>query len=76
MFAFSLSSLKHYPYPMLKLAGLDKDAEYKLTAFEGSTASGTPTLASGAYWMHRGFAPLLYGSDQAAGFTLEKMAAR
>lgn len=76
VFAFSLSSLEYYPYPALKLAGLDEHAEYKLTAFEGRAESGTPEVASGAYWMHHGFAPMLYGIDQAAGFTLEKVAAQ
>ncbi|HEV2133549.1 MAG TPA: alpha-galactosidase [Terracidiphilus sp.] len=74
VFAFSISSLEGYPYPTLKLDGLDEHAEYKLTAYEGKAASDTPEIASGAYWMDHGFAPMLYGTDQAAGFTLEKVA--
>ncbi len=72
VFAFVLSSLEGYPYPTLKLAGLDENARYKLSTFEGRAMNDTPETASGAYWMDRGFDPMLYGTDQAAGFTFEK----
>jgi alpha-galactosidase len=73
VFAFSLSSLEYYPYPVLKLEGLDENAMYKLTPFEGKAANGVPAQASGAYWMHHGLEPALNGNYQAAGFTLEKV---
>jgi len=73
VFAFLLSSLEYYPYPVLKLEGLDENGVYKLTAFEGKAADGVPVTASGAYWIHDGFEPALYGNFQAAGFTLERL---
>lgn len=73
VFAFLLSSVEYDPYPVLKLEGLDEDAMYTLTPFEGKASEGVPERASGAYWMHHGFEPALYGNFQAAGFTLEKV---
>ncbi len=75
IFAFLRSSPERYPYPTLKLKGLDEDATYKLTSFEGKAVNGTPLVGSGAYWMNRGLDPSLNGEYQAAGFTLERVAA-
>ncbi len=76
VFAMLITGMEHYAYPTLKLHGLDEDAMYKLTAFEGNAERGTPAVASGAYWMHRGLDPALYGNFQGAGFTLEKVEAQ
>jgi alpha-galactosidase len=73
IFAFLRSSPERYPYPTLKLKGLDEDATYKLAPFEGKAVNGTPSVGSGAYWMDRGLDPSLNGEYQAAGFTLEKV---
>jgi alpha-galactosidase len=75
VFAFLLSQLEHYAYPVLKLRGLDENATYKLTAFEGRAMGGTPTSASGAYWMYHGLEAALDDSFEAAGFKLEKVSA-
>ena len=76
VFAFQLSSVEHYGFPTLKLEGLDENANYTLTPFEGRAMTGTPAQASGAYWMHRGFDPMLFGDFQAAGFVLQKVEAK
>ena len=76
VFAFQLSSIEHYAFPALKLEGLDENADYRLTSFEGRTMTGTPAQASGAYWMHRGFDPMLFEDFQAAGFVLQKVEAK
>jgi alpha-galactosidase len=73
VFAFQLSSSEGYPFPTLKLGGLDENAQYKLSSFEGRAMNGTPDVASGAYWMHRGLDPALNSDFQAAGFTIEKV---
>jgi alpha-galactosidase len=72
VFAFLHSSAERYPYPTLKLRGLDDNAMYKLAAFAGNAVTGTPSVASGAYWMDHGLDANLNGDFQAAGFTLEK----
>lgn len=74
VFAFQITSLEGHAFPTLKLDGLDENAEYKLTNFEGRAAKGTPEEASGAYWMHRGIDAALVGDFQAAGFVLERVA--
>jgi alpha-galactosidase len=76
VFAMLRSSIENYAYPTLRLQGLEEDAMYKLTAFEGHAERGTPAVASGAYWMHRGLDPSLTEDFQGAGFTLEKMEAQ
>ncbi|HZL52808.1 MAG TPA: alpha-galactosidase [Terracidiphilus sp.] len=75
VFAFLHSSIERYPYPTLKLRGLDEDAVYKLEAFEGRATNGAPSTASGSYWMNRGLDVNMNGDFQAAGFTLTKVAA-
>jgi alpha-galactosidase len=74
VFAFLHSSPERYPYPTLRLRGLDENAMYKLTAFEGKAVNGTPSVGSGAYWMNHGLDVNMNGDFQAAGFTLEEVA--
>jgi alpha-galactosidase len=71
VFAFLHSSQKNYPFPTVKLRGLDATREYRLRPIHGSKGSGAPDVASGAYWMSRGLDVLLRGDFQAAGFVLE-----
>jgi alpha-galactosidase len=75
VFAFLHSSPEGYPYPTLKLEGLDENATYKLSAFEGRAMNRTPSVGSGSYWMNRGLDVNLNGDFKAAGFTLEKVEA-
>jgi alpha-galactosidase len=74
VFAFLHSSGFGYPYPRVFLQGLDETAQYKMTPIAGKAAEETPVTASGAYWMHHGFDPLLEGDFQGAAFKLEKVA--
>jgi alpha-galactosidase len=60
VFAFIHSTQKGRGFPLLKLKGLDPAAEYALTSIEGRVAQGTPTVASGAWWMNHG---LEFGED-------------
>ena len=71
-FAFLHSSDELYPYPRIYLRGLDANAIYRISAFDGKLAKDTPSSASGAYWMHRGVDIELRGDFQAAAFTLER----
>ena len=74
IFAFLHSSRERYPFPRVHLRGLDEDATYRVAALDGKLAADTPTVASGAYWMHRGVDVELRGDFQAAAFTLERVA--
>lgn len=73
LFAFLHSSAERYPYPTLKLRGLDENSMYKLAAFAGKAVNRTPSVASGAYWMHHGLDADMFGDFQAAGFILEEV---
>lgn len=73
VFAFLHSSTELYPYPRLYLRGLEADASYQLHALDGNVADGTPSEASGAYWMNHGVDVDLVGDFQAAAFTLERI---
>jgi alpha-galactosidase len=73
VFTFLHSSQFGYPYPRVFLQGLDETAHYKMTPIAGQAAKETPETATGAYWMHHGFDPLLEGDFQAAAFKLEKV---
>ena len=55
-FAFLHSSKELYPYPRIRLRGLDPDARYSISSIAGTLAPETPNIASGAYWMQRGVA--------------------
>jgi alpha-galactosidase len=71
-FAFLHSSRELYPFPRIFLRGLDENAIYRATAFAGDFTKGTPTQASGSYWMHHGVDVELRGDFQAAAFMLTR----
>ena len=54
VFLFIHSTQEARLFPRLKLKGLDPAAEYALTSIEGKARAGTPTTASGAWWMNHG----------------------
>ena len=71
-FAFLHSSTELYPYPRIQLQGLDANAMYSVKAIAGKLSDGTPSQASGSYWMHYGVDVDLRGDFQAAAFTLTR----
>jgi alpha-galactosidase len=71
IFSFLHSSQKGYPFPTVKLRGLDAERVYKLSPIRDAKASAAPQIASGAYWMSHGLDIVLRGDFQAAGFVLE-----
>ena len=75
VFAFLHSSRELYPFPRIFLHGLDANTVYRLSALDGKVAIGTPTEASGAYWMNHGVDVELRGDFQAAAFTLARVTA-
>jgi alpha-galactosidase len=58
----------------LKLRGLDPKASYAITSIEGAVGKGTPTTASGAWWMNHGLdvSEDFKGDFQAAAFRLDR----
>jgi alpha-galactosidase len=72
IFAFANATTEGRGFPLLKLQGLDPDAEYKLTSIEGKATPGTPESASGAWWMRHGLQLDLRGDFQAASFHLDR----
>ena len=72
VFAFTHSTQEGRGFPLLQLQGLDPDAEYQLTFIEGKGRAGTPTSASGAWWMHHGVWLDLRGDFHAAAFRLDR----
>jgi alpha-galactosidase len=72
VFAFTHSTQEGRGFPLLLLQGLDPDAEYQLTFIEGKGRAGTPTSASGAWWMHHGVWLDLGGDFQAAALRLDR----
>jgi alpha-galactosidase len=74
VFAFIHSTQEGRGFPTLKLKGLDPAAEYALSPIEGKVATGTPTVASGAWWMNHGldFDDAFRGDFQAAAFRLDR----
>jgi len=72
LFAFLHSSTEKYPYPSVRLQGLDPDAKYRVRAIEGKFDERTPAAASGAYWMNAGIDLLLRGDFQAAALAFDK----
>jgi alpha-galactosidase len=74
VFAFIHSTQEGRGFPLLKLEGLDPAAQYAITPIEGSAAKGTPTTASGAWWMNHGLqmSDDFRGDFQAAAFRLDK----
>ncbi len=71
VFAFSNATQEGAGFPLLQLQGLDPAAEYKLTWIEGKARIGTPTAASGAWWMNHGLQIEMKGDYQAAAFQLD-----
>lgn len=74
LFAFLHSSSRLYPYPGIHLRGLDLQARYRLRVIAGKPEDGTPSEASGAYWMSKGIQLALKGDFQAAALELDRVA--
>lgn len=74
VFAFIHSTQEGRMFPLLKLKGLDPAAQYALTPIEGKARAGTPTVASGAWWMNRGLEmdADFRGDFQAAAFRFDR----
>jgi alpha-galactosidase len=72
VFALTHSTQEGRGFPLLQLQGLNPDAEYQLIFIEGKSRPGTPTSASGAWWMHHGVWLDLRGDFQAAAFRLDR----
>jgi alpha-galactosidase len=73
LFAFLHSSSMLYPYPRLRLLGLDPQARYRLRVIAGKAEENTPVEASGAHWMAEGIQLLLRGDFQAAAVVLDRV---
>ena len=71
VFAFTHSTEEGRGFPLLQLQGLDPDEAYQLTFVEGKALPGTPTSASGAWWINHGLWLDLRGDFQAAAFRLD-----
>jgi len=74
VFAFIHSTEQGRLFPRLKLKGLDPAAEYALSPIEGKPRAGTPSVASGAWWMNHGLDmdDGFRGDFQGAAFRLDK----
>ncbi len=74
VFVFIHSTQEGRLFPRLKLKGLDPAAEYTLTPIEGEARTGTPAVASGAWWMNRGLemGESFRGDFQGAAFRLDR----
>jgi alpha-galactosidase len=74
VFAFIHSTQEGRGFPLLKLKGLDPKTEYTFTPIEGAVKKGSPTTASGAWWMNHGIdmSEDFRGDFQAAAFRLDK----
>jgi alpha-galactosidase len=75
-FVFLHSEQMRYPVDRLFLKGLDRDRVYRLQTISGKLADGTPSTASGAYWMEHGVDSDLTGDYSAVAFELESIAAK
>jgi alpha-galactosidase len=74
VFTFLHSSEELYPFPTVRLEGLDPDTTYALKPIYGARMRDTPQSASGRYWMEKGITPLLAGDFQAAAFQFNAVA--
>lgn len=72
LFAFLHSSTEGYPYPTVRLQGLNPDARYRVRVLQGKLAERTPTVASGAYWMNAGVDILMRGDFQGAAIAFDR----
>jgi alpha-galactosidase len=71
LFAFLHSSQMGYPFPRIKLRGLNPTTQYRVTPISGAFAKETPEVASGSYWMRHGLEVSLKGDMQASAFKFE-----
>ena len=71
LFAFLHSSQMGYPFPRVYMRGLEPKANYRVTPIAGTMVKGSPTIASGSYWMGHGVDVNLRGDFQAAAFRLD-----
>ena len=71
-FAFLHSSTQGYPFPRVYLRGLKEEASYKLDVISGKAKDGTPSHATGGYWMHYGIDLALRGDFQAVAIRLDR----
>jgi alpha-galactosidase len=74
VFAFIHSTQEGRGFPILKLRGLDPNAQYAVSPIEGKLHAGSPIIASGAWWMNHGMDmdEDFRGDFQAAAFRLDK----
>ncbi|HEV2485939.1 MAG TPA: alpha-galactosidase [Terracidiphilus sp.] len=74
VFAFIHSTQEGRGFPVLKLKGLDAKAEYALSSIAGKARTGTPAVASGAWWMNHGLEmdEGFKGDFQAVAFRLDR----
>jgi alpha-galactosidase len=76
VFTFLHSSEELYPFPAVRLEGLDPEKRYRIQPIRGARLRDAPLVASGRYWMENGIVPLLSGDYQAAAFVLTTAAAQ
>lgn len=74
LFAFLRQGQEAQAYPTLFLQGLDPKARYRYRMIHGQVATGTPEVASGAYWMNHGIDVLLHTDMDAAAAVFERVA--
>lgn len=72
VFAFQRQGEEARAFPTLHLRGLDAKTRYRYRTIHGAVASGTPDVASGAYWMSHGIDLVMKGDMQAAGLVMER----
>ncbi|HTX75606.1 MAG TPA: alpha-galactosidase [Terracidiphilus sp.] len=74
VFAFLHSTQEGRGFPLLKLKGLDPEAQYTISSIEGKASPSMPKTASGAYWMNYGLEmdENFRGDFQAAAFRLDR----
>ncbi len=74
VFAFIHSTQEGRGFPHLKLKGLDPKASYAITSIEGAVGKGTPTTATGAWWMNHGLdmSDDFKGDFRASAFRLDR----
>jgi alpha-galactosidase len=70
VFAFLHSQQMQYPAPTIFPRGLLPDTTYAVRAVAGKPVDGTPSVASGAYWMGHGINFQLEGDFAAAAVVL------
>jgi alpha-galactosidase len=71
-FAYLHSSQMGHEVPRIYLRGLDSSSTYRLHMLQGTAEAGTPSVASGAWWMQAGVQLQMKGDFQASALTLER----